>query len=102
MVTTRSGIDTNIYGSHSVRSASTSKAKLKMVPIADIINKAGWTRQSTFAKFYDKDLEGLNASHPLDLITSMLIGVEFIMHSLYTAKIYWKYWLVLPIFAFKY
>ena len=57
MVMTRSGIDTNIYGSHSVRSASTSKAKLKMVPIADIINKAGWSRQSTFAKFYDKEIQ---------------------------------------------
>ena len=57
MIMTRSGIDTNIYGSHSVRSASTSKAKLKMVPIADIINKAGWSRQSTFAKFYDKEIQ---------------------------------------------
>ena len=54
MVMTRSGIDTNIYGSHSVRSASTSKAKLKMVPIADIINKAGWSRQSTFANSMTK------------------------------------------------
>ena len=56
LVMTRSGIDTNIYGSHSIRSASTSKAKLKMVPVTDILQKAGWSRQSTFTKFYDREI----------------------------------------------
>ena len=56
LVMTRSGIDTNVYGSHSVRSASTSKAKLKMVPVTDILQKAGWSRQSTFTKFYDREI----------------------------------------------
>lgn len=52
----RSGIDTNIYGAHSVRSASTSKAKLKAVPIEDIMKKAGWSNEKTFSKFYDKKI----------------------------------------------
>ena len=49
---TRSGIDTNVYGSYSTRGVSTSKAKQKMVPIAEILQKDGWSRQKTFAKFY--------------------------------------------------
>lgn len=52
----RSGIDTNIYGAHSVRSASTSKAKLKDVPIEDILKKAGWSSERTFSRFYDKKI----------------------------------------------
>ena len=56
LVMTTSGINTNVYGSHSVRSASTSKAKLKMVPVADILQKAGWSRQSTVTKFYDREI----------------------------------------------
>ncbi|MES9884349.1 MAG: hypothetical protein ABW185_26175 [Sedimenticola sp.] len=48
------GIKDKIFGAHSVRSAVTSKAKMKAVPVQDIMKKAGWTRQQTFAKFYDK------------------------------------------------
>lgn len=56
----RAGIDTRKYGSHSVRGASTSKAKLRMVPIREILQKAGWSNQSTFAKFYEKEIEDSN------------------------------------------
>ena len=51
-----SGIDVNIFKPHSTRSASTSKAKLSDVPLADILDKAGWKSESTFAKFYDKKI----------------------------------------------
>ena len=51
-----SGIDVNIFKPHSTKSASTSKAKLSDVPIADILDKAGWKSESTFAKFYDKTI----------------------------------------------
>ena len=51
-----SGIDTDIFGSHSVRSAATSKAKLCAVPIEEIMKKAGWTNAGTFGKFYEKDI----------------------------------------------
>ncbi|VDI15994.1 Hypothetical predicted protein [Mytilus galloprovincialis] len=50
----RSGIDTKIYGAHRVRSATTSRAKLKAVPIQEILDKAGWTNERTFSKFYNK------------------------------------------------
>ena len=52
----RSGIDTKIYGSHSVRSASSSKAKVSGVPIATILERAGWSSESTFARFYSRKI----------------------------------------------
>ena len=48
-----SGIDVNIFKPHSTKSASTSKAKLSDAPLADILDKAGWKSEATFAKFYD-------------------------------------------------
>lgn len=51
-----SGIDVERFKAHSVRSASTSKANAKHVPI-DIIMEAGmWSNKSTFAKFYNKPI----------------------------------------------
>ncbi|MPC48208.1 hypothetical protein E2C01_041976 [Portunus trituberculatus] len=41
------GIDLNIIFPHSTRSASTSKAVLKL-PLATIISTVGWSRESTF------------------------------------------------------
>ena len=49
-----SGIDVNIFKPHSTSSASTSKAKMSDVSVADILDKAGWKSESTFAKFHDK------------------------------------------------
>lgn len=56
MILNRSGIDTKIFGSHSVRSASTSQAKSNVVPIDEILKKAGWSNVKTFAKLYDKKI----------------------------------------------
>ena len=52
----RSGVDTTRFKVGSVRSAVTSKATAMSVPIASIMSKAGWTQESTFAKFYDKHI----------------------------------------------
>ena len=52
----RAGIDINVFGPHSVRSAVTSKAQERAVPIKDIMQTAGWSRESTFAKFYKKKI----------------------------------------------
>lgn len=57
IILTQSGIDTKMFGSHSVRSAVTSKANANSVPLDIILKKAGWSRQKTFAKFYKKDIE---------------------------------------------
>ena len=50
----RAGVDTNIFSAHSVRAASTSKAKQNSVNIKMILDKAGWSSAGTFAKFYDR------------------------------------------------
>ena len=52
-----SGIDTNLFKAHSTRAASTSKAKFKNVPLSSIMQTAGWSGTSTFARYYDKKCE---------------------------------------------
>jgi hypothetical protein len=56
VILNRSGINTKIFGSHSVRSVSTSKAKSNAVPIDEILKKAVWSNVKTFAKFYNKKI----------------------------------------------
>ncbi|XP_045131683.1 uncharacterized protein LOC123516453 isoform X1 [Portunus trituberculatus] len=50
----RSGIGTTRFTVGSVRATAASKAKVMAVPINCIMAKAGWTRASNFAKFYDR------------------------------------------------
>ena len=50
------GIDSKVYGGGSVRAASVSKARANAVPVATIMEKAGWSREGTFARFYDKEI----------------------------------------------
>lgn len=49
------GIDTSVYKAHSTRSAATSKAKTLGISTEEIMQKANWSRASTFHKFYCKD-----------------------------------------------
>lgn len=49
-----SGIDTQIFTSHSTRAATASKAKQKDVPLDTILNTIGWASAQTFQKFYQK------------------------------------------------
>ena len=51
-----SGIDVLIFKSHSYRSASTSAADSKGVPVDVILQTAGWTNTITFTKFYKRDV----------------------------------------------
>ena len=46
----KAGVDTKIYGPHSVRSAVTSEANVNSVPLDVIFKKAGWSREKTFAQ----------------------------------------------------
>ena len=46
------GIDTSVFKTHSVRSAATSHAHAKGVPIAEILRAADWTNERTFRKYY--------------------------------------------------
>lgn len=56
------GLDTQIFTPHSVRSASTSAALKANVPLQTILSTAGWTRNSTFAKYYNKPVKSSDFS----------------------------------------
>lgn len=49
----KAGIDTKIFKAHSTRAASTSAVR-RDVDISIILQSAGWSKASTFAKFYNK------------------------------------------------
>ena len=57
------GIDTMKYKAHSTRAASTSAALRKQVPVQDIMKAASWRRESTFTRFYRKDVEEQNVQY---------------------------------------
>lgn len=52
-----SGIDVKKFTPHSTRAASTSKAFDSNVPLGAILKTAGWSKESTFNKFYNKPVE---------------------------------------------
>ena len=52
----KAGIDIEKYSSHSTRSASTSKAKIKGLSMSEINKAAGWKETSTFRRIYDKPI----------------------------------------------
>lgn len=49
------GVDTDKFKPHSTRSASVSKA-IKFAPMDVVLKAAGWSKESTFAKFYNKPI----------------------------------------------
>ena len=49
------GVDMTIFSPHSTRSASVSAAK-QTVPVQTIMKTVGWSRDSTFRKFYNKPI----------------------------------------------
>ena len=50
------GIDTTVFGPGSTRSATTSKALAAGASIDEILQAGGWSRASTFQKFYNRPL----------------------------------------------
>ena len=56
-VMVRSGINIKVYGPHSIRAASVSKAYKSGVPVQQILKTAGWSNAGTFRKFYNKSVE---------------------------------------------
>ena len=51
---TKAGIDTSKFKPHSVRAAATSAAGERQVPISEILQTAGWSREKTFRTYYQK------------------------------------------------
>ena len=52
-----SGVDITVYGAHSTWASSTSQAYKNNVPIEMVMQAAGWRNQSTFTKFYHKEVQ---------------------------------------------
>ena len=50
----KAGIDTNVFGAHSTRAASTTACSNQQVPLDLIMKTAGWSQTCTFTKFYKK------------------------------------------------
>ena len=53
---TVAGVDTSKYKAHSTRSAAVSAASRANVPVKCILTQAGWSREKTFQRFYNKPL----------------------------------------------
>lgn len=60
------GIDVTVYTTHSVRSASTSKAHQTGITRAEILKKAGWSNETTFIKHYKRDIIGYKFRNSYD------------------------------------
>ena len=60
-ILTKAGVDTKVFKAHSTRAAATSAAA-RSVDISTVLRTAGWSRESTFAKFYNKPLQVHTAS----------------------------------------
>ena len=56
-------VDTEIYGAHSFRGSSLSKAFLKGASISEIIEAGDWTNVSTFETFYNRPSDDSNVAH---------------------------------------
>ena len=52
-----SGIIVNIFDSHSIRLASTSKCKISGLSFKEIAKSAGWSNEKTFAQFCDRPMQ---------------------------------------------
>ena len=51
------GIDTSTFQAHSTRSAASSKALMKGLSMTDVLERGSWSHESTWQKFYHKDIE---------------------------------------------
>ena len=60
---TQAGVNTNIFSSHSCRSSASSKADNMGVDLDNILKMGCWSRQSTFWKFYSKELEYMDKNN---------------------------------------
>ena len=56
-----SGINVEVFRPHSTRAAATSKASASFVPLDKILSITGWSSASTFAKFYNKQIDVKNS-----------------------------------------
>ena len=74
-VLTDSRIDMLRFKPHSTRAASTSAASNASASLDDILHTAGWSSESTFAKFYNKPIvkENIFADKVLSTVSSTTV-----------------------------
>ena len=71
------GIDTQTFKPHSCRAAATSKAKQIGIPLKEIIKRGSWSSDSTFKKFYDKDIiNSVDEEHDAEFVSTILSQVN--------------------------
>ncbi|GFN77248.1 reverse transcriptase/ribonuclease h/methyltransferase [Plakobranchus ocellatus] len=56
MILKMAGVNTEVYSAHSTRVVSTSAAMVRNVPLDVILRSAGWSKKSTFEKFYFRNI----------------------------------------------
>mgnify|MGYP001795637579 CR=1 FL=1 len=66
-----SGIDINLFKTHSTRAASTSAAKKAQVPLQEILDRAGWSSAKTFATFYNKEVIPSNVNSYAEVVLQL-------------------------------
>jgi hypothetical protein len=71
-VMSKAGINTEIYGAHSTRAASTSAAHKKNIDTNRILSAAGWSNETTFSKFYNKTIVDLAKNYGADLLSAVM------------------------------
>lgn len=55
-VLSKAGIDTSKFSGHSTRAAASAAARSAGLSVDNILAHVGWSNESTFAKFYDKNV----------------------------------------------
>ena len=53
----KAGVDTSTFKAHSTRGAAASKAARSGVPVDTILKTAHWSNESTFTKFYFREVQ---------------------------------------------
>ena len=64
------------YSAHSYRSASTSLAFCRTVPLKDIMAQGQWTNLNTWAKYYKKEISTYYVSNKDNFATNILNSVD--------------------------
>ena len=64
------GINAEVFKAHSTRSASSSKAKVTGVPLADIIKQGHWSQ--TFQKLYRKSIKEYDSNFQSGILNKQL------------------------------
>ena len=68
----KAGINTEIYGAHSTRAASTSAARTKNIDTDRILAATGWSNENTFSKFYNKMVTDVTSNYGQDLVAAVM------------------------------